>query len=287
MAGSAWPSGRGLAARPDQVVRAVFLLDQAGVDGRRERGVVQRHREVGAFGLAELLPGGADVVAGAGLDAVVGGVLAALVVAHELDLDVERQGPNGADEAVVLSGEGADVGHGDFLSGCQGRAHRVLVVIRQAGDGRAAPRSAAKGPQQRGGPAGTGNLPREESAQRRGNFLGRTVAAIKPEAQPRPRQDSRQDKDAWDAPFPKGLKAEHVHHVCVETSAATTLAPSVRVATAREALAASTRRLAPCAACQVHQDRASTLRSSTPPTDLPASVGEEGTPGNPAQRAEE
>jgi hypothetical protein len=46
-------------------------------------------------------------------------------------------------------------------------------------------------------------LPREESAQRRGNFLGRTVAAIKPEAQPRPRQDSQRDKDAWDATFPK------------------------------------------------------------------------------------
>ena len=32
---------------------------------------------------------------------------------------------------------------------------------------------------------------------------------------------------AWDAPFPKGLMAEHVHHACVETSAVTTIASSV------------------------------------------------------------
>ena len=53
-------------------------------------------------------------------------------------------------------------------------------------------------PQQRGGPAGTANLPREECAQRRGNLLGMPVAANKPEAHrpqeraPCPRQDSRQ-----------------------------------------------------------------------------------------------
>src|SRR5690606_22842197 len=36
----------------------------------------------------------------------------------------------------------------------------------------------------------------EESAQRRGNCLHRRVAAMRSEAQPRPRQDSRQAKDA-------------------------------------------------------------------------------------------
>lgn len=81
-------------------------------------------------------------------------------------------------------------------------------------------------------------MPREESAQRRGNFLGRTVAAIKPEAQPRPRQDSQRDKDAWDAPITKGLMAEHVDHACGETSAASILAWMVRVAKTRDATAA-------------------------------------------------
>lgn len=85
--------------------------------------------------------------------------------------------------------------------------------------------------------------------------MGRTVAAIKPEAQPRPRQDSRRDKDAWDAPFPKGLLAEHVHHAFGKTSTATTLAPLVRVATTREATAASTQRLASHVACQVRPVR--------------------------------
>nr|CUV55065.1 protein of unknown function [Ralstonia solanacearum] len=40
------------------------------------------------------------------------------------------------------------------------------------------------------------DLLREEAAQRRGNCLRWKVAAMKPEAQPRPRQDSRQAKDA-------------------------------------------------------------------------------------------
>ncbi len=38
------------------------------------------------------------------------------------------------------------------------------------------------GPQRSAGPAGPGNLPREECAQRRGNLLGRPVVANKPEA---------------------------------------------------------------------------------------------------------
>ena len=39
-------------------------------------------------------------------------------------------------------------------------------------------------------------MSREECAQRRGNCFRRTVAAMKPEAQSRPRQDSQQHKDA-------------------------------------------------------------------------------------------
>src|SRR3546814_10920810 len=53
-----------------------------------------------------------------------------------LDLDVERQGANRAGEAVFVCGEGADVGHDAFSFRLNKvRAHRVLVVIRPAGDG--------------------------------------------------------------------------------------------------------------------------------------------------------
>src|SRR3546814_5805098 len=87
-------------------------------------------------GLAGLVPRRADVVAG-GLEAEVRGVLAvALVVGNQLDLDVERQGANRAGEAVFVCGEGADVGHDAFSFRLNKvRAHRVLVVIRPAGDG--------------------------------------------------------------------------------------------------------------------------------------------------------
>ena len=49
---------------------------------------------------------------------------------------------------------------------------------------------------------------REEAAQRRGNCFRRTVAAMKPEAQPRPRQDSQRDKDALGRTAPKGDGAD-------------------------------------------------------------------------------
>ena len=48
---------------------------------------------------------------------------------------------------------------------------------------------------------------REEAAQRRGNCFRRTVAAMKPKAQPSPRQDSQRDKDALGRPAPKGDRA--------------------------------------------------------------------------------
>ena len=134
----------GLAARPDQVVRAVLAFDQAGIDRGRERRIVEGHGDVLPPGLAGLLPRRADVVAG-GLQAEVRGLLVVpLVVGHQLDLDVERQGAKRAGEAVFVCGEGADVGHDVFSFRLNKvRAHRVLVVIRPAGDGRAAPLAVA------------------------------------------------------------------------------------------------------------------------------------------------
>ena len=75
----------------------------------------------------------------------------------------------------------------------QGRAHRGLV-----GDPKGEARAGciAQRPQRSGGLGGTRNLLREEGTQCRGNLLGRTVAAMKPEAQPLPRQDSRHAKAA-------------------------------------------------------------------------------------------
>lgn len=51
-------------------------------------------------------------------------------------------------------------------------------------------------------------MAREECAQRRRNCFRWTVAAMKPEAQPRPRQDSQQHKDALGRTAPKGDRAD-------------------------------------------------------------------------------
>src|SRR5690606_29842739 len=145
MGGALRRSGRlWLAARPDQVVRTVLVLDQPGIDRCRERRIVEGHGQVVPPSLAGLLPRRADVVAG-GLEAEIGGVLAAaLVVGNQLDLDVERQGAKRAGEAVFVGGEGTDVGHDVFSFRLNKvRAHRVLVVIRPAGDGLAAPLAVA------------------------------------------------------------------------------------------------------------------------------------------------
>ena len=75
----------------------------------------------------------------------------------------------------------------------QGRAHRGLVGDPM-GEGRVG--CIAQRPQQRGGQGGTRNLFREEGTECQGNLLGWTVAAMKPKAQPLPRQDSRQAKAA-------------------------------------------------------------------------------------------
>ncbi|MDP1346173.1 hypothetical protein, partial [Klebsiella pneumoniae] len=50
-------------------------------------------------------------------------------------------------------------------------------------------------------------MAREESAQQRGNCFRWTVAAMKPEAQPRHRQDSQQHKDALVRTASKGGRA--------------------------------------------------------------------------------
>src|SRR3546814_12941648 len=63
----------GLAARPDQVVRAILAFDQAGIDRSRKRRIVEGHGLVFPPGLAGLVPRRADVVAG-GLAADVRGV---------------------------------------------------------------------------------------------------------------------------------------------------------------------------------------------------------------------
>ena len=123
------PSGRlWLAARPDQVVHAVLVLDQTGIDRRRERRIVQGHRHIGASGLAGFLPCRAYVVPSR-LQAVVGcALVVTLVVGNQLDLDVERQGAKRAGEAVFLCGEGADVSHDDFSFRVeQGRASASLL----------------------------------------------------------------------------------------------------------------------------------------------------------------
>ncbi|MES2406810.1 MAG: hypothetical protein V4528_05730 [Pseudomonadota bacterium] len=99
----------------------------------------------------------------------------------------------------------------------QGRAHRGLV-----GDPKGEVRAGciAQRPKQREGPGGTRNLFREEGSQCRGNLLGRTVAVMKPEAQPLPRQDSRQAKAAVGCDPRR--KAAWLRHPCTEALPART-----------------------------------------------------------------
>ena len=109
-------------------MRAVLAFDQAGIDRRRERRIVDGHRQVIPPGLAGFLPRRADLMTGR-LEMEVGGVLGvALVVGNQLDLDVQGQGAELAGEAVFLCGEGADVSHDDFSFRVeQGRASASLL----------------------------------------------------------------------------------------------------------------------------------------------------------------
>ena len=63
-------------------------------------------------------------------------------------------------------------------------------------------------------------MSREECAQRRGNCFRRTVAAMKPEAQPRPRQDSQQHKDALGRTTPIRKETWPARHPRKKVSAA-------------------------------------------------------------------
>lgn len=93
------------------MVLAILFFDKASIEGCREGRVVERHRQIRPFGLADFPPGCADVITTEGLNAEVRGVLAAFVAGDEPGLDIQSQGADGASEAVVLCGEGADVSH--------------------------------------------------------------------------------------------------------------------------------------------------------------------------------
>ncbi len=109
-------------------MRAVLAFDQAGIDRRRERRIVDGHRQVIPPGLAGFLPRRAEVVAGRLQAEVRGAFVLALVVGNQLGLDVEGQGAELAGEAVFLCGEGADVSHDDFSFRVeQGRASASLL----------------------------------------------------------------------------------------------------------------------------------------------------------------
>ncbi len=95
-------SGRWFVARPDQVVRAVFFLDQSRIDGRRQRRVIQTHRQVGPLGLADSLPRRADFQPIGALDAEIRGVVAALVVGDKLEFDTLPKTSKGKGAIVCI-----------------------------------------------------------------------------------------------------------------------------------------------------------------------------------------
>jgi len=87
---------------PDQLQAFLaFDLDQGGVDRGGEARVVQLDREVVAFGLLRgFLPGGAKVDT-AGEDTEVRPFFAGALDAGDLGFDVEVEGLDDADEAVL------------------------------------------------------------------------------------------------------------------------------------------------------------------------------------------
>ncbi|MBA0461879.1 hypothetical protein D7Y60_15090 [Stenotrophomonas maltophilia] len=102
--------------------------------------------------------------------------------------------------------------------------------------GRTAQRS-----QQREEPGSEKNLSREECAQRRGNCFRCKVAAMKPEAQPCPRQDSRQAKDAQAAHSRKEIWLTRLPRMMASPARALTRARTTASDKARTPLAASRR----------------------------------------------
>ncbi|AOW13993.1 hypothetical protein LPB072_15270 [Hydrogenophaga crassostreae] len=115
--------------------------------------------------------------------------------------------------------------------------------------------------------------------------MGRTVAAIKPEAKPRPRQDSQRDKDAWDAPFPKGSWPSTFTTSAVRLHLPSPLRHWSESQRSEKSLLHPLSALHCASPAKFNLDGANTLRSVTPPSDLPASVREDCMPSNPAQRA--
>src|SRR3546814_248347 len=138
-----------------------LALDQAGVDRRRERGIVERDRQVRPVGLAGLGPRRAQLVV-AGQHPVIGALVAGLVVRDELDLDVDVEGADGARVAVLGLAEGADGGHGVSPSVCQVAPIAALTAIGQATAGR----QHRLRPQRSGGPASAKNLWARKAARR-------------------------------------------------------------------------------------------------------------------------
>ena len=157
------PSGRlGLAARPDQVVRAVLSFDQAGIDRGRERRIVEGHGDVLPPGLAGLLPRRADVVAG-GLQAEVRGLLVVpLSLGTSLTLTLSVRVRSVPVKPSLSAVKVPMLAMMKLLWWNKVRAHRVLVVIRPAGTGGLHRLRS----QRSGEPGGEKNLSREECAER-------------------------------------------------------------------------------------------------------------------------
>lgn len=128
-----------LAARPDQaVVVAALGGHQVRIQRGREGRVVEHHRQVLALAvLRRALPGGADLEV-ARQDAVVRCIRIGLVGRDDFDFDVDRQGANGAGEAVFACGEGSDCRHDDLPFVIEVAPIAALSVSDRAGNGRAA-----------------------------------------------------------------------------------------------------------------------------------------------------
>src|SRR5688572_4674271 len=125
--------GASRSARPDQLVLAV-ALDQVGVDRGGEARVVELDAdELAPVALAGAQPACADLDLPYE-DAVVGLRFAALFGRRDRDLGLEAHGLDGAAEAGVALGEGADGCHDSespFVD--LGRAHRGLDGSGRAG----------------------------------------------------------------------------------------------------------------------------------------------------------
>lgn len=107
-------------------MRAVYALDEPGIDRGRKRRIVEGHGQILSSGFAGFLPGRANVLACRLHVEVRGAFVVALVVGNEFD--VQGQGTELVSEAIFLCGEGADVSHDVFSFLVeQGRASASLL----------------------------------------------------------------------------------------------------------------------------------------------------------------